>query len=114
MGSSLQHFQMRMNGTLQARTFYKHVFGWDIEKATPGSSMYEIKQGTEVIGELLRPPATRPSAIIAFYKVTSKNTAVSEAVAAGGEQENPDISVSIKTDYAIIDDTQQCTFGVFE
>ena len=114
MTSTLQHFQMRMNGTLQAKNFYEYVFGWTVERVAPGSNLYNIKQGSEIIGELVRPPATRPSAIIPFYKVASKSAAVSTAVDAHGVPEDPAISVSIKSIYAVIDDASQCTFGVFQ
>jgi predicted enzyme related to lactoylglutathione lyase len=110
----MQHFQMRMNNSTQAQTFYASVFGWTFETSPSSDTILEIKQGTEVIGELVQPPLGKSPGILPFFKVNNKNDARDAAVQEGGSEEDSAISSSIKSVYAILNDRGGCTFGVFQ
>lgn len=121
------HFEIHANDPERAATFYRNVFGWDIQKWEGGTMEYWMimtgeKDSTEpgINGGLLRRPtmlenaACGSNAYVCTMQVTNFDEIAHNILASGGKVAMPKFALPGMAWQGYFLDTEGNTFGIHE
>jgi predicted enzyme related to lactoylglutathione lyase len=99
-----------------AATFYRSLFGWDLEAGTEHPDYLHITNQGQFMGGI--PPvetsASRPSHWLAYFLVTQLETSIEQAKKDGGKVLVPAMDISKVGRFAVVQDPQGAAFALFQ
>jgi len=110
--------ELASNDVAGSRQFYSQLFGWNIEEMQMPAGTYSfLKAGDRPVGGLLQmPPEAKgaPTMWMPYITVADLRQAIAKATSLGGKLCKDATTIPEMGSFAILNDPQGATFGLWE
>jgi uncharacterized protein len=112
--SSVTHFEIYASDPAKLASFYRGLFGWQVEKA-PGIEYWRIQTEPGLTnGGLLHRPIPEPHSWVHYLHVESLDQTVERILELGGNVVRPKAAVPKTAWYAVVADPEGNIFAIWQ